>query len=128
MDNNQRARMAAIQKAMADIAMEMLDLQGFGESVTADAAVPPAALTEEQYQTRLLALVPPLVTVVRGLWDMHVERLPHTQPAETETAHLPPHTTQELLGMIAAVQTVWMMHLGELPHPPVCHRPSEESS
>ena len=128
MDDRQRERIATIQKAMTKIAMRRLDLSGFLEQEDVGAGATPHAVPDEEFQARMLALLPGLVVVVHGLWDMHNHQLSHTQGRQS---HVPPgmpagdeqggaETIPEILTRLAAtVDLLWEMHLGELPHPPV---------
>ena len=131
MDEQQRQRISTIQEAMTKITIRRSDLSGFWrpEGAVEEKLPPPA--TDEEFQARMLALLPGLVVVVRGLWDMHNQALPHTQVSQSP---VPPGlldddeqrgaaTTVESLAKLAAtVELLWGQHLGEwahLAHPPV---------
>ena len=126
MDDRQRARMATIQKAMTKIAMRMLDSSDWDQAMNLDtelqSSLDQAANPDADFQARMIAIVPSLVVVVQGLWDMHIHQLPHTQVPPAVTTAERARFAQPLdtvPGLISAVQMVWEMHLGELPHPPV---------
>ena len=126
MDEQQRQRINDINQAMTNILMRRVDHLGIWGPDVAVRTAPHHSVSDEETEAQLLALVPDLVVVVRGLWDMHTQELAHTQGPQSPALLRRPDSDEQddtvpvaerMSAIASVVEYLWDQHLGELPHP-----------